>query len=271
MREPAGAGGVAFSMNRWCRSGGDVGAGRVHIVTAWRCGARVVVSAFLWTTEELARTGKPPAAVLGRPQKRSATRSISSLSASPVPLVRRVPSSPSTASGLICHRAPVRTVLTPRHPRASCPAYGVSTPRLPGRPTAVARVHFEPARRPRTPCHRLRPHLRRVRTRAARWRFPVRPHEGAMVSLRPRPDGLGITRMAPLAPHSSYLLTPRARGVCAPGPSIGHRTHGVAQSRSDLDPCTGLGVSCRRGEAQPRRSGSNVAPLPTCRTPARSR
>ena len=90
MREPAGAGAVAFSMNRCCRSGGDVGArapsvgkgwasavhlsmpcphgpqdgarsaGRVHIVTAWRCGARVVVSAFLWTREELARTGSLP-------------------------------------------------------------------------------------------------------------------------------------------------------------------------------------------------------------------
>ena len=35
----------------------------------------------------------------------------------------------------------------------------------------------------------------------------VRPHSGAMVTIRPRPEALGVMRMAPLAPHSSYPLS----------------------------------------------------------------
>ena len=83
MREPAGAGAVAFSMNRCCRSGGDVGAraasvgkcrALVHALSTRSVGRRSVrrtrphrhrlaqrcSSAFLRTREELARTGSLP-------------------------------------------------------------------------------------------------------------------------------------------------------------------------------------------------------------------
>ena len=79
-----------------------------------------------WTSDTGLTAASPPRGETGTAadgvQKRTASRSISWLPASPVPLVCRVPSSPSTASGPTCQRAPVRTVRLPASPSVS-PAY----------------------------------------------------------------------------------------------------------------------------------------------------
>ena len=62
-------------------------------------------------------------------QKRTAVRTRTSLSPLPALSARRVPSSPNTASGVSCHRIPVRTVRVPPSPSVN-PAYlRVSTAR----------------------------------------------------------------------------------------------------------------------------------------------
>ena len=202
----------------------------------------------------------------GAAQKRSAIRSIRWLSAFPMPFVRRVPSSPSTASAPMCQRAPVRTVRLRGIPeREACVGCEHSVPD----PDPIARVERESGVALE---HPVSPECSGVRCRPQLLGRAPRSPPLRCDAERQSPTG-GVWSVIADGPARAPLLVSGL--LVRDQPSYlafdGERPCGVAQPRAHFDPRAGFRVACvvAKANLRARSEPRPVAWLRSCACPRR--